>query len=111
MPTTCGAGSRRVVISVAVAALPALLDPPRAFAARGETLLTSRASGPTGAGGNAASYVSRISADGRFVVFESNADNLSADDNDAFQNIFVRDVQTATTTLVSRATGPAGAGA
>ena len=53
-----------------------------------------------------------ISADGRFVAFESDADNLSPEDDNAVTNIFVRDLQAQTTTLVSRqsvADGGAGA--
>jgi Tol biopolymer transport system component len=102
---------RRLAIWIALTSLPAVLvmSAP-ASAARGATLLVSRVNGPSGAGGNGNSLVARISADGRFVAFESLADNLSPDDNDAVQNIFVRDIQTGTTTLVSRATGFAGAG-
>ena len=51
-----------------------------------------------------------VSADGRFVVFVSRADNLSADDNDGVANVFVRDLQAGTTTLVSRADGATGCG-
>jgi Tol biopolymer transport system component len=107
-------GSRRepLATSLALASLLAVLVMPApAPGARGETLLISRANGPSGVAGNAASNYGRISGDGRFVVFYSNADNLSADDDDAFQNIFVRDAQTGTTTLVSRADGPTGAAA
>jgi Tol biopolymer transport system component len=88
-----------------------LAPPPPASAVRGETLLVSRATGLAGAPGDDASYICRISADGRFVAFESNADNLSAADVDTHLNIYLRDVQAGTTTLISRATGPAGAGA
>jgi Tol biopolymer transport system component len=64
------------------------------------------------AGANDGSIAPSISADGRFVAFQSNADNLSPDDDDGFQNVFVRDTRApGTTTLVSRAPGPAGAGA
>lgn len=52
-----------------------------------------------------------VSADGRYVVFESTADNLSAEDDDSFVNIYVRDREAGTTRLVSRATGVNGAGA
>ncbi len=75
------------------------------------TTLISRAGGPSGAGGDGESYRPAISADGRYVAFDSAADNLSVDDNDAVLNVFVRDSQTAATTLVSRADGPGGAGA
>ncbi len=77
----------------------------------GTTTLVSRATGLAGAGADGLSQSPSISADGRYVAFESGADNLSAEDNNAFVNVFVRDIQAGTTTLVSRATGPAGAGA
>ena len=72
------------------------------------TTLVSRASGATGAAGDAVSAGAEISADGRFVAFHSAADNLSTEDGDDFIDVFVRDLQAGTTTLVSRATGPAG---
>ncbi len=75
------------------------------------TTLVSRADGPGGAAGDDGSFDSSISGDGRRVAFESFANNLSSEDNNAFTNVFVRDLQTNTTTLVSRAAGPAGAGA
>ena len=53
----------------------------------------------------------KLSADGRYVVFESDSDGLSSDDDNRFRNIFVRDTLNDTTTLVSRAAGPTGAGA
>jgi Tol biopolymer transport system component len=74
------------------------------------TTLVSRASGPAGAGGDDTSRNPDISADGRYVVFESGADNLSLDDDNTFFNVFVRDLVANTTTLVSRASGPGGAG-
>ncbi len=51
------------------------------------------------------------SADGRYIAFVSHADGLSAVDADTVSNVYVRDNQTNTTMLVSRATGLAGAGA
>ncbi len=71
------------------------------------TTLVSRAGGASGPAGDNFSLDPSISADGRYVAFESVADNLSAEDND-FANIFVRDLQANTTTLASRATGAAG---
>ncbi len=75
------------------------------------TTLVSRAGGPGGAQGDSASLQPAISADGRYVAFSSMATNLSPDDGDATQDIFVRDRLTDTTALVSRASGPAGAAA
>jgi Tol biopolymer transport system component len=43
------------------------------------------------------------------VAFQSDADNLSTDDDNSFENVFVRDTQANTTTLVSRASGADGA--
>lgn len=72
----------------------------------GTTTLISRATG--GAVGNDSSFAPSISADGRFVAFESGADNLDLESTDDVTDVFVRDTQAATTTLVSRATGVAG---
>jgi Tol biopolymer transport system component len=66
------------------------------------TLVSRRSAAEGGAGGNDVSEVSAISADGRYVAFSSDADNLSASDVNAHVNVFVRDTQTATTILVSR---------
>lgn len=54
---------------------------------------------------------SAISADGRFVAFESTADDLSTADDNRFVNVFVRDTVNGTTALVSRAGGAGGAAA
>jgi TolB protein len=75
------------------------------------TTLVSRAGGAGGAGGDADSFRPAVSADGRQVAFESEADNLSGADDNAFINVFARDLQTNTTTLVSRrGTAEGGAG-
>src|SRR5438477_429432 len=42
-----------------------------------------------------------VSADGRFVMFVSLADNLTANDTNDYQDVFVRDLQTGTNILVS----------
>ena len=74
------------------------------------TTLVSRATGAAGAPGKADSNFPFISPDGRYVVFQSDADNLLTEDNDAAGNVYVRDLQAGTTTLVSRAAGATGAG-
>jgi Ca2+-binding RTX toxin-like protein len=76
------------------------------------TVLVSRASGSEGAKGNAAQYngvTASISADGRSVAFDSEASNLDRDDTDATFDVFVRDLATDKTVLVSRASGASGA--
>jgi Tol biopolymer transport system component len=77
-------------------------------AVTGTTTLVSRATGAAGAVGDGDSSNPSISADGRYVAFESDADNLDADSNDSFTDVFVRDTVANTTTLISRATGAPG---
>jgi RHS repeat-associated protein len=66
---------------------------------------------PAGFGGNAASYNPFLSADGRFVLFESDASDLVPGDMNARRDVFVRDLQTNTTTLASVGMGGAAANA
>jgi Tol biopolymer transport system component len=54
-----------------------------------------------------ASHSSSLSADGRFAAFTSSASNLDPDDGDSISDVFVRDLETGMTTLVSRASGAA----
>jgi Tol biopolymer transport system component len=57
-----------------------------------QTGQTSRVSiASNGAEGNASSHESSISGDGRYVAFESYADNLVSSDTDGFWDIFVYD--------------------
>jgi Tol biopolymer transport system component len=73
------------------------------------TTLVSRASGASGAAANGTSGSPDVSADGRFVAFSTAATNLSPDDISSDADVYVRDLQTNVTTLVSRATGTPGA--
>lgn len=69
-----------------------------------------QAIGASGAGVCAANCFS-LSADGRYVAFESLAANLAAPDNDTLSDIFRRDRQTGTTILISQTTaGTVGGG-
>ena len=54
--------------------------------------------------GNAASIDTAISGDGRYVAFSSAADNLVPGDTNYAQDVFVRDLQSKSTTLVSVST-------
>jgi Tol biopolymer transport system component len=63
----------------------------------------------SGALGNGPSQGSAISANGRYVAFTSSASNLVAGDTNGVTNVFVRDLYTNTTTLVSAAMGGAAA--
>ena len=55
----------------------------------------------SGTAGNADSVIASISADGRYVAFYSTATNLAAGDIDDNEDVYVRDRQLGTTTLVS----------
>jgi Tol biopolymer transport system component len=67
------------------------------------TGITGLASQISGVGADADSANPAISADGRFVTFESRADNLSDLDDDSVTNVFVYDTSEETTQLVSQA--------
>jgi Tol biopolymer transport system component len=69
----------------------------------GTTTLVSRMDGAGGAGADGDSAAPSVSPAGRYVAFESVADNLSADDDNSVRNVFVRDTLANTTLLVSRA--------
>src|SRR5215469_5539991 len=73
----------------------------------GATYLVSVAT--NGACGNDVSRGSTLSPDGRFVAFTSAASNLTPDDTNGIPNVFVRDMQSGTTTLASEGAVPNGA--
>ncbi len=69
---------------------------------------TTRASlGSDNSQGNDESHNPHISADGRYVVFESNASNLVPEDTNGVSDVFLRDRQLNTTIRVSVSTGDA----
>ncbi|MBI5869949.1 MAG: PD40 domain-containing protein [Actinobacteria bacterium] len=78
-----------------------------AFSAAGcrETVMTTetqtRTTIPPDAQGDAASTNPDISADGRFVVFKSDATNLVVGSTNGARTIYIRDTQTGVTTRVS----------
>jgi hypothetical protein len=69
----------------------------------GVTARVSLATG--GVQANGASYYPTVSADGRYVAFESNSSNLIAGDTNLKSDVFIRDRQTGSTERVSVATG------
>jgi Tol biopolymer transport system component len=77
--------------------------------AAGTTAHLSRATGPAGAGGDSGSFAPSISADGSRVAFHSFAANLVPGDANQRYDAFLRDVNAASTALISRADGPGGA--
>lgn len=77
----------------------------------GETVLASRQSGPSGASANSSANEPAISGDGRSVAFTLNSgySNLDPDPHGEEANTtYVRDLETLTTTLLSRASGKKG---
>jgi Tol biopolymer transport system component len=83
------------------AAVPGVTNIYKRDTQTGTTTLVSRATGADGAGADGDSAAPTISPAGRFVAFESTADNLSGQDDDSVRNVFVRDTMFGTTTLVS----------
>lgn len=68
---------------------------------------TTRVSlGPDGVQANGPSAVTDLSPDGRFLLFSSLASNIVADDANAASDVFLRDLETGVTELISA--GPAG---
>ena len=79
--------------------------------ARPERGVTERASAAAnGRPPNGASYLPAISGDGRWVAFVSNATDLAAGDRNDVSDVYLRDLVTSTTRLVSGAGGRAGDG-
>jgi Tol biopolymer transport system component len=59
-----------------------------------------------GVAGDGSSYLPDVSADGRFVVFESESLNLVPDDRQGFRDVFLRDRAESTTIRLSDPPGP-----
>ena len=76
--------------------------------ATGTNLLVSRRYASAGAANGASGYCD-LSADGRYVVYESTASDLVPADNNHFKDVFLYDQQTGTTTLLSASILGAGA--
>jgi len=66
----------------------------------GTTTLVSVNQSGTGSG-NDRSFGPVISATGRYIAFSSSATNLAPNDSNAFFDVYLRDMQTGTTTLVT----------
>jgi RHS repeat-associated protein len=64
------------------------------------TILVSAST--TGNGGNGTSQKGSISADGRYLLFESTASDLVENDSNGRKDVFLRDLQVGTTQLISR---------
>src|ERR1044072_2820968 len=102
---------RRMRFALFVSGLMLAISSGVADAAKDDLHLISRPTGTAPGSGDSDSRVrdfsipgrgSAISDDGRYVTFISSADNLSTADNNGVLNIFVRDRETNTTTLVNQ---------
>jgi LPXTG-site transpeptidase (sortase) family protein len=102
IPQTLSPAVRRAVM---LATVLLFITASLVSAALGDTIRVSVAS--SGIEGNDDSSDTEVSADGRYVAFESDADNLVAGDTNGTQDVFVRDRTTGTTTRASVATGGA----
>jgi Tol biopolymer transport system component len=102
-------GTAVVVLAAAIAGVGA----PVLWAAPGDTVLVSRATGADGPKARGAFYnrpeLSQLSFDGRYATFNSDASNLDPDDRDTLSDVFLRDLRNSRTTLISRADGVLGA--
>ena len=103
------ADGRYVVFAAGDAHLPGGLVPQvyRKDTATGALELVSRANGAAGAAAPRPAGEGSVSADGNRIAFVTTA-QLDPADGDADVDAYVRDVAAGTTTLVSRADGPAG---
>ncbi|MGZ8200495.1 MAG: TolB family protein, partial [Methylosarcina sp.] len=86
-------------LAVAGGLLSALAPLATTSAAPPVTIRTSISS--TGQEGNASSVGGPVSADGRFVAFDSSASNLVSGDNNGADDVFLRDLKTGLTLRVS----------
>lgn len=75
----------------------------------GTLTLASRADGAAGAKANDRAIGSSLSGDGQTVSFGSDASNLDPGDSDGTPDVYVRDIDSDDTELISRADGAAGA--
>jgi uncharacterized repeat protein (TIGR01451 family) len=73
------------------------------------TVLVSVNAAGTGSG-NDHSHSAKVSADGRYVAFLSDAGDLVSNDTNGATDVFLRDLQAGTTTLVSRRNAGGGSG-
>ena len=95
-----GRKGARLGAALALATTALVLVPGGAGAThQGNTFLVSVAT--NGLSGEENSYDASISGDGRYVVFYSEANNLVPGDTNAWGDVFVRDLETGATELVS----------
>jgi len=98
--TFVAAGNALTTNDTAVGVLGGFLDVFVRDRAANQTILISAANGGL-TSGNGDSFGASISQDGRFVVFQSEADDLATGDTNDAMDVFLRDLLTGTTAPVS----------
>ena len=93
--------TRLLTSAISVALMLAVAAPASAFAAK--TKLVSKSSGGVQADGT--SRDAEISASGRYVVFETRGTNLGPADSNGGYDVYIRDLRTGKTKLISKAIG------
>lgn len=71
------------------------------FSAPGQPAIERVSVGSQGQQANSASYNAKMSADGRYFVFDSNATNLTSQDTYGVSQVYLRDQQEGLTSLIS----------
>ncbi len=104
--STTGVGASRLRIIAWLFSL-LLCAPLSAQVTARVSVATGGAQGNSDSGDPLGYYTESFSADGRYVVFESQASNLVAGDTNGFREVFVRDRQSGTTERVSVDSGGA----
>lgn len=94
---------RVVALAIALAAATATLSGTSAGAAPRAPYTEKASLAPDGTDGNRGSDGQSLSADGRYLAFVSDADNLVAGDSNGIADAFVRDLRTGVTRLASTA--------
>lgn len=90
-------GAALLVLGSVVAGAVCIATPAVALGPVDTTLISGALSGAP----NGSALSPSMSSDGRYVAFESDADNLVAADTNDSTDVFVRDMLTGTTTRVS----------
>ncbi len=91
--------------AAAIVLLGLMISPASVSSSRAAGAYTRVSVNSSGVGANAMSYRGDISADGRFVAFDSEADNLVAGDVNGVGDVFLRDLQLGATILVAPMAG------
>ena len=94
---------RTMALTISVTLLAVAVVAPAAVSAKARTKLVTKSS--AGVQGNGSAESTSVSANGRYVAFESGSDNLVPFDNNSKSDVFVHDRKTKKTKRISIPTG------